>query len=129
MVISILSLQNPLASNASRRDRKKLWAGVDIGGTKTAIILSVKPPEIMSRIEFPTLPSNGYEPAVERIKSVLHEMLAKTGACTDALVGIGVSCGGPLDSERGVIQAPPNLSTWIDVPIVEILTSEFGCPV
>lgn len=107
---------------------RKLWAGVDIGGTKTAIVLSSKPPEVLSRIEFPTLPAKGHEPAVARIKSALHEMLAKAGAGMEALAGIGVSCGGPLNSRRGVIQAPPNLSTWIDVPIVEILAAEFQCP-
>jgi glucokinase len=46
-----------------------------------------------------------------------------------ALRSIGISCGGPLDRIAGVVQAPPNLPTWIDVPIVDILAREFGCPV
>ena len=42
------------------------------------------------------------------------------------LGAIGVSCGGPLDQAAGVIQAPPNLASWIDVPITAILREEFA---
>jgi glucokinase len=105
------------------------WAGVDIGGTKTAIVVSTNPPDVLSRTEFPTLPANGPLPAIEQIKSTLRNMLQELDTGSESLAGIGVSCGGPLDSEQGIIQAPPNLSTWIDIPIVEILASEFGCPV
>jgi glucokinase len=105
---------------------EKLWAGVDIGGTKTAVLVSADPPHVLKRIEFRTLPADGPEPAIDRIKSSLHTMLAEIPAVS--LAGVGVSCGSPLDSRRGIIQAPPNLSTWVDVPIVEILGGEFGCP-
>ena len=108
---------------------QKLWAGVDIGGTKTAVLVSVDPPHVLKRVEFPTLPANGPQPAIDRIKSELRAMLSETSRPGASLVGIGVSCGSPLDSKRGVIQAPPNLSTWIDIPIVAILRAEFGCPV
>jgi glucokinase len=106
---------------------RKLWAGVDIGGTKTAVVVSADPPHVLNRIEFPTLPANGPERAIEQIKLALRTMLFESG--DDAsLAGIGVSCGNPQDSKRGIIQAPPNLPTWIDVPIVKILQGEFGCP-
>jgi glucokinase len=38
---------------------------------------------------------------------------------------MGVSCGGPLDRIKGIIQSPPNLSTWDEVPIKAILEREF----
>jgi glucokinase len=107
---------------------RKVWAGVDIGGTKTAVVLSLTPPEILSRIEFATEPERGPKPAVARIKVSLHAMLAAQGLTPASLRAIGVSCGGPLDRNTGVVQAPPNLSTWIDVPIVDILAGEFACP-
>ena len=108
---------------------KKLWAGVDIGGTKTAVVVSSDPPVVLTRSEFPTLPARGPEPAIDQIKSMLRAALSDMGKGSESLAGIGVSCGGPLDSQRGIIQAPPNLSTWIDTPIVDILEEEFGCPV
>jgi glucokinase len=109
--------------------QSKLWAGVDIGGTKTAVVFSKDPPGVLSRTEFPTLPANGPQTAIGQIKSALRNMLRELDIGNESIAGIGVSCGGPLDSERGVIQAPPNLSTWIDIPIVQILAREFGRPV
>lgn len=44
---------------------------------------------------------------------------------TSQLAAIGVSCGGPLDRIRGIIQTPPNLPTWVDTPITSILQKEF----
>ena len=44
-----------------------LWTGVDIGGTKTAAVLSSTPPEILGRVEFATLPEEGPQPAILQI--------------------------------------------------------------
>jgi glucokinase len=100
-----------------------VWAGVDIGGTKTAVVLSAALPAVLCRKEFPTLPGHGPEPAIRRIVECLRAQLGPR-----ELQGIGVSCGGPLNSAAGIIQAPPNLATWVDVPITRILRDEFGVP-
>ena len=102
------------------------WLGVDIGGTKTAVVVSREPPAMLARIEFHTLPQQGPERAIGLIKQSIHEVLHKAGIDKTLVGAIGISCGGPLDQRTGVIQAPPNLSTWIDVPITAILCEEFG---
>lgn len=104
-------------------------AGVDIGGTKTAVVLSLALPEAAGRIEFATEQEQGPEPAIAAIKAGIRELLSKVGGTAEDLAGIGVSCGSPLDPVAGVIQSPPNLASWVDVPIVHILACEFGCPV
>ena len=98
-----------------------VWAGVDVGGTKTAVLLASDPPAVVARREFPTLPAEGPERAIALIVRTLRELAGER-----PLRGVGVSCGGPLDSAAGVIQAPPNLWTWVDVPIKSILEKEFG---
>jgi glucokinase len=108
--------------------RGKVVAGVDIGGTKTAVVLSTDPPNILRRIAFPTEPANGPGPAVQGILASLKTALSERGLAAADLKSIGVSCGSPLDATRGIIQAPPNLSTWVDVPIKAILEEEFGVP-
>ena len=100
---------------------RKTWIGVDIGGTKTAVVLSSEPPAMLARIEFPTLPDLGPDRAIELIKQSIHKLIDSSGVEHSSLAAIGVSCGGPLDQAAGVIQAPPNLATWIDVPITAIL--------
>jgi glucokinase len=104
----------------------KTWIGVDIGGTKTAVVLSSEPPAMLGRIEFPTLPALGPERAIGLIKQSIHQLIHSSGIDRSRLGGIGVSCGGPLDQIAGLIQAPPNLATWVDVPITSILRREFA---
>jgi glucokinase len=105
--------------------KNSILIGVDIGGTKTAVLVSVKPPGVLDRIEFPTRPEKGPGPALALIKKGIDDLLSRHLLKRGTVQGIGVSCGGPLDRIRGVIQAPPNLSTWVDVPIKAILEEEF----
>jgi glucokinase len=44
---------------------------------------------------------------------------------TDAL---GISCGGPLDSAKGLILSPPNLPGWDAIPVVSLLREKTGIP-
>ena len=98
--------------------------GVDVGGTKTAVVLSEAPPEVLGRVEFATQPERGPQYALDRIVEAGRGLLAGT-----VPAAIGVSCGSPLDRVRGIIQAPPNLATWIDVPICRLFEEAFhaGC--
>lgn len=107
---------------------RRAWIGVDIGGTKTAIVLSVDPPEVISRVEFATLPQEGPDRAIQLIKKHVYESLAGQRLISANVSAIGVSCGGPLDRVTGVIQSPPNLSTWKDVPITQMFEDEFRVP-
>lgn len=104
---------------------KHAWIGVDIGGTKTAVVLSMEPPVALARIEFPTLPDQGPERALALIKESIHRLIRSSEINPAQIRRIGVSCGGPLDQASGVIQSPPNLATWVDIPITSILQNEF----
>ncbi len=100
--------------------------GLDIGGTKCAIVSGVcsgSGVEIASREEFPT--------AGKTWREVLDVYAAKIEAicAKEPIDAIGISCGGPLDSRAGVIQSPPNLPGWDDVPVVKFFADRFGVPV
>jgi glucokinase len=104
---------------------KKVFLGVDVGGTKTAVILSARPPEALGRIEFATSPELGPERALQLIVESARSLLTQHGLGVQA---IGVSCGSPLDRVKGVIQAPPNLPSWVDVDIRTFLEAAFDAP-
>jgi glucokinase len=104
---------------------EKVYLGVDVGGTKTAVILSAHPPEALARIEFATLPDQGPERALQLIVESGRSLLAQHSVGVQA---VGVSCGSPLDRVKGIIQAPPNLATWVDVPIRSLLEEAFDAP-
>jgi glucokinase len=104
---------------------EKAFVAVDVGGTKTAVIISVRPPETLGRIEFATLPDQGPERALQLIVESARSLLTQHSLGVKA---VGVSCGSPLDRVKGIIQAPPNLSTWIDVPIRQWMEEAFDAP-
>ena len=107
--------------------------GIDIGGTKCAVILG----RLDNNKDFVLIDKKSYRTADHPSPDQMIEQFAKG---IDALVtgnsltvkdisSIGISCGGPLDSRRGIILSPPNLPGWDDVHIVEILEKEFNIPV
>jgi glucokinase len=46
-----------------------------------------------------------------------------------AIRSAGVSIGGPLDADRGIIDSPPNLPGWDSIPLREILQDRLDLPV
>ncbi|HEV2273557.1 MAG TPA: ROK family protein [Acidobacteriaceae bacterium] len=106
----------------------KTYIGVDLGGTKTAVVISSSLPVCLERIEFPTLPEEGPTRGVDAILQAIRKLLKRNACGSGEIAAIGVSCGSPLDRVHGVIQAPPNMATWVDVPIRKILEDAFHAP-
>ena len=109
----------------------KYSLGIDIGGTKCAVVLGKGALDciddfIIDKISFPTCVSRGWRQVVSEIISKADELLYRNNVEKSQLIGVGVSCGGPLDSKKGVINCPPNLPDWDNVPIVKILSEHFG---
>jgi len=94
-----------------------MYIGIDIGGTKCAVIRGTADGRIEEKRRFATTTK---DETLENIFAAV-EQLGPGKA-------IGISCGGPLDEARGRILSPPNLPGWDDVPIVEQLTRRFGVP-
>lgn len=92
--------------------------GIDIGGTKCAVVLGNEKGEILRKEKFSTTDRDA---TLDKIMSTVLSM----GEC-DA---VGISCGGPLDSKKGVIMSPPNLPGWDNVEIVKMINSRLGVPV
>jgi glucokinase len=106
------------------KKKMQFYIGVDIGGTKTAVILGDEQGQIINRYQFPTDTPGGPLPCIEKIINSIHDITKDT-----PLKSIGISCGGPLNPDTGIIQSPPNLPGWDDIPIVQILKEIFSCPV
>ena len=109
----------------------RLSIGIDIGGTKCAFSAGDRTADavrILHREEFPTK-GLGWRQVLETFAKRIEAFLANGGYGASALEGIGICCGGPLDSRRGVILSPPNLPGWDDVPVVRFFSERFGVPV
>ena len=98
-----------------------VW-GIDIGGTKCAFVTGNLEGQVLSRKEVATAEYETWE-------LLLEALLPEAAFGVDARpLAIGVSCGGPLDEERGLILSPPNLPGWDEVPIVQWLENRYGVP-
>ena len=107
---------------------KDRWIGLDIGGTKCAVLLAKlnQGIEILDKIRFDTHAERGFQQAYDRLCAEMENILARNGLDFSRVRAIGISCGGPLDSRRGVIICPPNLPGWENIPLPEMLKQKYG---
>jgi glucokinase len=103
------------------------YLGIDIGGTKCAVIAGTEEMKILSKISFPTETSKGPSYAINLLLNSASEIINNPE--TGRLKAIGISCGGPLDSINGIVKSPPNLPGWDDIHIVDLFKEKFKVPV
>lgn len=107
----------------------KVIAGIDIGGTKCAVSfahLAEGEITILSKIKMET-DTECFEHAIQKFNSIIDVKLKEHRDWE--LLSIGISCGGPLDVERGLILSPPNLPKWDRADIFTPLSNAFKVPV
>ena len=104
--------------------QEDIYLGLDIGGTKCAVVVGDAFFIIKKKIFFETRVERGFEAILAEFQVHIDSLLADFPDCK--LRRIGISCGGPLDSVKGVIYSPPNLPGWDNVPIVEIFSKKYG---
>lgn len=105
---------------------KKHLLGIDIGGTKCAVIYGYKEGEELHLVHKEKFPTTSRDETVAGILTSIGDTIKKYTPAKEQIAAIGISCGGPLDSNTGIIMSPPNLPGWDRVPIVEIIENQFG---
>ncbi len=105
---------------------KDIYLGLDVGGTKCAVVVGDATFSIKKKIVFETKVERGYQVILDEFQTHIDKLLKDFSQ--SKLKRIGISCGGPLDSVNGMIYSPPNLPGWDNVPIVEIFSKKYGVP-
>lgn len=106
--------------------------GIDIGGTKCAIVIGnmelidYDSEFIIEKRKFDTKKYITPDRVISKIIQIIEDIILNNGFSLKDCLGIGISCGGPLNSKSGVILNPPNLPGWTRVPIKEILEKHFN---
>lgn len=109
----------------------KQYISVDIGGTKCAVSLWIETdtlsvctnnlPKMLKKIKFAT-------PSTPEATIALLVSTAKELAEGQAIDAVGISCGGPLNSKKGLLLCPPNLPGWINIDIVTPIQQAIAAP-
>ncbi|MBQ8907281.1 MAG: ROK family protein [Clostridia bacterium] len=98
--------------------------GFDIGGTKCAVVCGEETAEgmtIKEKVSFAT--DHTLSPT-----AILDKMIQAARDMQVEISSVGISCGGPLDSRRGVILSPPNLPGWDNVEATAYISEKLGVP-
>ena len=95
---------------------RDVLAGIDVGGSKIAVVLADRDLALLGRHVIPTGAGDaGY--AVERIAHALEAALAEAGLTGDDLLAIGVGVPGRVEPGDGTVTLAVNLG-WHDLPSV-----------
>ena len=105
-----------------------LVIGVDLGGTqiRAAVLQGAR---VRARAAILTGQDATPERVLPRIYATMQEALNLADVTLEEITGIGVAAPGPLDNRAGILYSPPNLPAWNAVPLREILSQQFHCPV
>ena len=113
---------------------------LDIGGTKLAAGVVDAAGTVHSFVAAPSEPERGPDDGLARLFELGRQAVAEaggeigstgmgsTGMGSTGIGAVGIGCGGPLDSERGVLLSPLHLPGWRDVPVVELARAAFDVP-
>ncbi len=106
--------------------------GIDIGGTKCAVLLGRLGDdgnlEVVKKADYLTADYPSPAKLLPQLQSGIAAILRDHQLTSKDITAIGISCGGPLDSKNGVVLSPPNLPGWNEVYIVKFLEDAFSIP-
>ena len=107
--------------------KRSYYLGIDIGGTKCAVVAGTDEMEILCRIQFDTETNRGPDYAIQKLLEGSEQIIKELS--DHKLIAVGISCGGPLDSKSGIILSPPNLPGWDQIEIVRLFKETVETPV
>lgn len=101
--------------------------GFDIGGTKIAVCLALSDGTIINSARVDNR-DRSPDKVLPEMAEAGRKLLAESSYKASDLRALGIDSPSPMDFEAGVIQQPHNMPRWIDVPIRDYLSGEFGVP-
>lgn len=99
--------------------------GLDIGGTKTAIVEGTKNAEILQRYEIPTQAEKPFSQISNHFFKKINTTIHSSKDSGRKPVAISVSIGGPLKIKEGYLINPPHLPGWHNLQLKNILKEHF----
>jgi glucokinase len=105
------------------RDDGRLALGVDVGGTKTEILLAGRGGRVLAETRIPTHAEGG---AAAALPSAARAARAAFGASMDGAAAVGVSIAGQV-GQRGMLLGAPNLG-WTGADVRRLAIAAFDLP-
>lgn len=103
-------------------------AGIDLGGTKIAVVVVDRSAREIGWKVVPTMPQEGRRAVLNRAAQAVFDVLSENGIHRSELAGAGMGCPGPVDPVSGTVSLAPNLG-WVDVQAGPEIQEMLGVPV
>jgi glucokinase len=113
---------------AARQANEPLVLGLDVGGTKLAAGVVGADGTVLSNLTAASHAYQGPEQMISRHLELGRDAVIAAGVDWAAVEAVGIACGGPLDPLAGIIQSPPSLPGWDEVPLVSIVSEALDRP-
>ena len=104
-----------------------LRVGVDIGGSKVAVLVADPSGNVVGRELAPSVPADP-DLAIAQIAAVIRSAVAAAGATMSDVEAVGVGVPGRVDRAKGTVTFAVNLG-WQHLPLGERLAATLGVPV
>ena len=109
------------------KEQRRLYLGVDVGGTKIQSSLVGESGEIVCREKCATPRNKGPERVVAALENCMEAAVRKGGIKADGLTAIGVAVPGVVDPRQGLVVIAPNMDlTGVDLG--SLLKARFKVP-
>jgi len=107
----------------------KYIIGIDIGGTKIAVLAASANGKILKKTKFSTTIHKESRQSICLIIDRINDVLRQLRASKRQIAGIGVCAPGPVDPDAVGMPASPNLPGWKGLKLKGNLKKEFKVPV
>jgi glucokinase len=112
------------------RDDAGLVVGVDVGGTKTALMATgVATGDDLSHDRFPTPADEGPDRMVADLIECIQDVVGGAGRTMADLRAVGFAVPGQVVRDAGRIIEAGNLAGWSDVPLRDMVSRALDVPV
>jgi glucokinase-like ROK family protein len=104
-------------------------AGIDMGASHMRVLLTNFGADAVAEKEIAINIANGPDFCIARANDLLEDILQENNLSLSALVAVGVGVPGPIDSDAGMVIAPPIMPGWDRFPIRATFEAMWGRPV
>ena len=109
----------------TEREHPRTVVGLDIGGSKIAVVEGTRDARILQRREIATEAERPFDDRLPALVSLVKQLVEQAARDGREVRALSVSVGGPLRISEGVLLNPPHLPGWHGVRLKERLEESF----
>lgn len=105
------------------------YVGIDVGGTNIKVGIVDHAGQSLGTASVPTEADHGIETGLANIERAVEQALESASLTLENAAGVGLATPGPMDIPGGHLLDPPNLPSWRNVPIRQLVSDRLSQPV